>query len=79
MAVDVNEKDFFVFSLSYRLLHVVNLLMSLFVWVFPLSVQIVPRKRRSVVAVDDSIRIQHGEYFDYELVSHFLSVRVGST
>ena len=79
MTVDVNEKDFFVLSLSYRLLYVINLLMSMFVWVFPLSVEIIPRKRRSVVAVYDSIRIQHGKYFDYELVSHFLSIRVGST
>ena len=43
---------------------------------YPLSIQIIARQRGSVVTNYDSIRVQHGDNLEYEVVSQVLGILV---
>ena len=59
-----------------KLLSVVNRRMQVLARLFPATVQIDAKQTDSVVAVDDTIGIEHWDDLDYELLPDLLSFRV---
>ena len=76
MAMDIDEQLLFVLAFYYGLFDVVDFTMTVFVRKSPLPVEIISRQRSPVVAIDDPVRVEHGEYLDDELVPHFLCFRM---
>lgn len=76
VAVDIDVQQLFVLALGYQFLSQINLLVLQLVGVLPLPVQIVPRERGPVVPVDDTVRVEHRDDLDDELVPHFLGFGV---
>jgi hypothetical protein len=56
-------------GLTHHLLARVILRVSLGTWADPLSVKILLGQRASVVSVDNSIRVEHWDNFENEMIS----------
>ena len=46
-----------------------------FRWIFPASVKVLTTKRASIVTINDSICIEHWNYFEYKVISQCLGFR----
>lgn len=71
MKIDVEK--LFIFALGYEFFWVKDLVMSIFVGVLPLPVEVVAWERSTVAAIDDSVWVEHGYDLYDELVPHFFS------
>jgi hypothetical protein len=69
VAVDVHKQQFLVFALQDDLLYVVDLRVQGLAGILPLSVEVKPRQRTAIAAVDHAIRVQHWHYLYYELIA----------
>ena len=76
MTVDIDEQLLFVLALYNRLFDIVDLTVLIFIWKSPLPVEVISRQRCPVVAINNPIGVEHREYLDDELVSHFLCFRM---
>ena len=58
-----------------HLLRVVNGRMEHLRWCFPASIQIAAGQRAPVISVDDTVRVQHGDHLEDEVLSENLGLR----
>lgn len=76
MPVQIDVQQLLILAFYDELLGIVYLLMQRLVGVLPLAIQIDPRKRSAIVAMNHSIRVQHRDNFDDELIPQLFCVRV---
>jgi len=71
-----NKLIVFLFSFLHKLLDSMYLLMKLMMRVHILTIEVTPRKGRSVVTTNHTIRIDHRNYFEDKFLSQLFSLNL---
>lgn len=59
--------------IPYQLLRIENCRMQKFIWRKPFAIQVTPKQTAPIIAIDDTIWIQHRHHFKNEMLPQFLS------
>jgi len=80
MPVEIAEhhKLAFLMHVLNQLLAVIDRRLKCFRRKFPAPVEVATRQRASVVAVDNTVRVQHGNNLEHKVVPEDLSIEAGS-
>lgn len=82
MPMEITEEDDFslIMDFFYHLLYIIDNRVENFGRVLPPPIQISSRKGSPIISIDDSVRVEHWDNFEYEIISENLSffiIRIG--
>lgn len=76
MHIDIHNNLLLFIKRANQISHIVNFRLVIFFTGFPFPVEVASISREAIVALDDSVRIEHGYYFEQKIRTQQFAILV---